>query len=106
VIAIGFKGMQLEQQAERIGRVVAGLRVNFDRFKRDVELISTHLERARTKLDETQRDIRRLDDTVSTLELGERTDTEQTDAETRGRGDTGNGIRAEGEIERLGDPEN
>lgn len=49
VIALGLRGMQIEQRAEEVMAYVADLGRDFDRFTEDFELVGKHLSNAQTK---------------------------------------------------------
>jgi DNA recombination protein RmuC len=49
VIALGLRGMQIEQHAHEVMGYVAELSRDFDRFSDDFEKIGTHLEHAQSK---------------------------------------------------------
>jgi DNA recombination protein RmuC len=49
VIALGLRGMQIEQRAEEVMAYVADLGRDFDRFVEDFELVGKHLGNAQTK---------------------------------------------------------
>ena len=71
IIAIGFRRMRLEQEAERIEGILLALKRNFDAFKDHFRLIGRHLDNARTQFDSASRDVGRFDDTLSGLSLGQ-----------------------------------
>lgn len=52
VVALGLKGLQVEQNAQRMLESLTRLRRDFDRFADDYRLVGTHLGRARAKFDE------------------------------------------------------
>jgi DNA recombination protein RmuC len=49
VIALGLRGMQIEEHAQEVMGYVAELGSDFARFKEDFELVGTHLGRAQSK---------------------------------------------------------
>lgn len=65
VIALGLRGLQIEQHALEVMAYCAGLRTDFDRFRGDFDVLGTHLRNARTKFDEADS---RLDKFDSRLE--------------------------------------
>ena len=52
VVALGLKGLQVEQNAQRMLESLTRLRRDFDRFADDYRLVGTHLGRARAKFDD------------------------------------------------------
>ncbi|MDX6517037.1 MAG: recombination protein RmuC [Gaiellaceae bacterium] len=61
VIALGLKGMQIEQRAHEVMAYCAQLRNDFGRFRQDFELVGTHLGRAQSKYGEAERRLDRFD---------------------------------------------
>ena len=61
VIALGLKGLQIEQHAHEVMAYVAQLQKDFGRFKEDFDLVGTHLGRAQTKFGEAERRLDRLE---------------------------------------------
>ena len=70
IIAIGFRRMRIEKEAERIEEILLGLKRNFDAFKDHFRLIGKHLDYARNQFESATRDVGRFDDTLSGLSLG------------------------------------
>src|SRR5215216_5973988 len=75
VIALGLKGMQIEQRAHEVMAYVAQLGNDFDRFKTDFELVGTHLGRAQSKFSEAEK---RLDRFETKLERATEDDAVET----------------------------
>jgi DNA recombination protein RmuC len=61
VIALGLKGMQIEQRAQDVIAYVAQLQGDFDRFRTEFELVGTHLGRAQSKFGEAEKRLDRFD---------------------------------------------
>jgi DNA recombination protein RmuC len=61
VIALGLKGLQIEQHAQEVMAYVAELGRDFDRFKVDFELVGKHLGNAHTKFVEAEKRLDRFD---------------------------------------------
>ena len=61
VIALGLKGLQIEQHAQEVMAYVADLHRDFDRFKIDFELVGKHLGNAHTKYVEAEKRLDRFD---------------------------------------------
>ena len=66
VIVFGLKGLEIEKSARSIFQTLARLRGDLDRFKKDFQVLGTHLGNARTKFDEAEK---RLDKFSDKLEL-------------------------------------
>jgi DNA recombination protein RmuC len=65
VIALGLKGLQIEQHAHEVMAYVAQLGKDFDRFKADFDVVGKHIGNAQSKYSEAER---RLDRFESKLE--------------------------------------
>jgi DNA recombination protein RmuC len=61
VIALGLRGLQIEQHAQEVMAYCAQLQNDFGRFKEDFDLVGTHLGRAKTKFDEAERRLDRFE---------------------------------------------
>ncbi|MEW6410100.1 MAG: DNA recombination protein RmuC [Nitrospirota bacterium] len=62
VIAIGLKGMRIQQSTKEVIALLQRLRGDFDRFYEDFEVMGRHLNNARTKYDEATRRLERFGD--------------------------------------------
>ena len=78
VIALGLKGLQIEQHAQEVMAYVADLQRDFDRFKGDFELVGKHLGNAHTKYVEAEK---RLDRFEGKLERASEQDTVELEGE-------------------------
>src|ERR671935_1325110 len=65
VIALGLKGLQIEQHAYEVMAYCAALQKDFGRFKEDFDLVGTHLGRAQSKFAEADRRLDRFDAKLS-----------------------------------------
>jgi len=61
-IALGLKGLQVEEQAQEIMRYLSRLQGDFGRFAADYRTLGGHLERARNKYEEAERRLARFGD--------------------------------------------
>jgi len=68
-IAIGLRGMKIEQEARRIEQALLSLKKDFDTFKDRFRLIGRHLDNARSQFSSADADIQRLDNKFSNLSL-------------------------------------
>jgi DNA recombination protein RmuC len=78
VIALGLKGLQIEQHAYEVMAYCAALQKDFGRFKEDFDLVGTHLGRAQSKFAEADRRLDRFDAKLS----------EAADRQVEGGGET------------------
>jgi len=61
-VSYGLKGMQIEQQAEKIRQELVTIQKKFYDFSKSYELIGTHLARAQKSYDDTSKQVERLQD--------------------------------------------
>jgi DNA recombination protein RmuC len=61
VIAMGLKGMQIEQTAQEVMAYCAALQKEFGKFREDFELVGTHLSRAQSKYAEADKRLDRFE---------------------------------------------
>ena len=72
VIALGLKGMQIEQRAHEVMAYVSQLQGDFDRFRDDFAVVGKHIGNAQSKFAEAEKRLDRLD-----TKLERATETEQ-----------------------------
>ena len=73
VIALGLKGMQIEQRAHEVMGYVAQLQGDFDRFRDDFQVVGKHIGNAQSKFAEAEKRLDRFD---AKLERAVETETE------------------------------
>jgi DNA recombination protein RmuC len=73
VIALGLKGMQIEQRAHEVMAYVAQLQGDFDRFRDDFQVVGKHIGNAQSKFAEAEKRLDRFD---SKLERAAETEAE------------------------------
>jgi DNA recombination protein RmuC len=61
VVALGLKGLQIEQHAHEVMAYVAQLQRDFGRFKEDFDLVGTHLGRASSKFGDAEKRLGRFE---------------------------------------------
>jgi DNA recombination protein RmuC len=61
VIAMGLKGLQIEQTAHEVMAYCAALQKDFGKFRADFELVGTHLSRAQSKYAEADKRLDRFE---------------------------------------------
>ncbi|MFQ6109791.1 MAG: DNA recombination protein RmuC [Candidatus Aminicenantales bacterium] len=62
VIVLGLKGLQIEKSALSIFQGLARLRGDLERFKRDFQVLGSHLGNAKSKFDEAEKRLERFSD--------------------------------------------
>src|SRR5918992_772624 len=73
VIALGLKGLQIEQHAHEVMAYVAQLQGDFDRFRDDFQVVGKHIGNAQSKFAEAEKRLDRFD---TKLERAVETETE------------------------------
>jgi DNA recombination protein RmuC len=73
VIALGLKGMQIEQRAHEVMAYVSQLQGDFDRFRDDFQVVGKHIGNAQSKFAEAEKRLDRFD---TKLERAAETDAE------------------------------
>ncbi|MCX5885561.1 MAG: DNA recombination protein RmuC [Proteobacteria bacterium] len=68
-VAIGLRGMKIEQEARRIEQLLLSLKKDFDTFKDRFRLIGRHLDNAKSQFTTADADVQRLDNRLSSLSL-------------------------------------
>jgi DNA recombination protein RmuC len=77
VIALGLKGMQIEQRAHEVMAYVSQLQGDFDRFRDDFAVVGKHIGNAQSKFAEAEKRLDRFD-----TKLERATETEQVEVGT------------------------
>ena len=77
VIALGLKGMQIEQRAHEVMAYVAQLQGDFDRFRDDFQVVGKHIGNAQSKFAEAEKRLDRFD-----TKLERAAETEQVEVAT------------------------
>jgi DNA recombination protein RmuC len=77
VIALGLKGMQIEQRAHEVMAYVAQLQGDFDRFRDDFQVVGKHIGNAQSKFAEAEKRLDRFD-----TKLERAAETEQAEVAT------------------------
>lgn len=67
VIILGLKGLKIEKSAQDILNHLGRLQVDFDKFKRDYEVLGSHLSDARGSFERAQKRLDRFDDKLASL---------------------------------------
>ena len=67
-ILLGLRGLEISEQAKEILSHLGRLKVDFDRFIKDFEVVGSHLNNARTKYDDAAKKLERFHDKLASLE--------------------------------------
>lgn len=68
VIVLGLKGMQIEKSARDIFRSLSRLEGDLGRFRNDFQVLGSHLVNARTKYDEAEKRLDKIDDKLELMQ--------------------------------------
>ena len=69
VIAYGLKGMQIEEKAKEIMQHLTRLQVDEDKFRKEFDVLGSHLNNAKNKYEEADRRLNRFEDKL--ISVGE-----------------------------------
>jgi DNA recombination protein RmuC len=67
VIALGLRGFQIEENARRIMEDLGRMRGDMERFADEFDLVGRHLSNAKTKHDDADRRLQRVQDKLATI---------------------------------------
>jgi len=70
VLAIGFRGMMLQEAAKRIQEVLLKMKRDFDVFKESFRLVGTHIQRAQERFTDANLAVQGFSATLDRLQLG------------------------------------
>jgi DNA recombination protein RmuC len=67
-LAIGFRNLKIQEEAERLQNVILQLAKNFGEFKRHYQVLGKHLRNAQNQYQESERDVDKFSVVISNLE--------------------------------------
>jgi DNA recombination protein RmuC len=70
VLAVGFRGMKIQDEARRVQEILADLGTRFGKFQDHFNMIGKHLENAKNQFDRALRDVERFDATLQGVKIG------------------------------------
>ena len=70
VLAVGFRGMKIQDEARRVQEILAELGTRFERFQDHFTMIGKHLDNAKSQFDRALRDVERFDATLQGVKIG------------------------------------
>ena len=70
VLAVGFRGMKIQDEARRVQELLADLGSRFEKFQNHFTMLGKHLENAKGQFDRAMRDAERLDATLQGIKIG------------------------------------
>lgn len=80
-LAVGFRGMKIQEEAKRVQELLAQLGTRFDKFQDHFNMVGKHLDNAKTQFERAMRDVERFDATLQGAKLGRLEATQQPFAE-------------------------
>jgi len=70
VLAVGFRGMKIQDEARRVQEILADLGTRFGKFQDHFNMIGKHLENAKSQFDRAMRDVERFEATLEGVKIG------------------------------------
>ena len=67
-LAVGFRGMKIQEEAKRVQEMLAQLGTRFDKFQDHFNMVGKHLDNAKTQFERAMRDVERFDATLQGVE--------------------------------------
>jgi DNA recombination protein RmuC len=80
-LAVGFRGMKIQEEAKRVQEMLAALTTRFDKFQDHFTMVGKHLDNAKTQFERAMRDVERFDATLQGAKIGRLEETQPTLAE-------------------------
>ena len=70
VLAVGFRGMKIQDEARRVQEILADLGTRFGKFQDHFNMLGKHLENAKSQFDRALRDVERFEATLEGVKIG------------------------------------
>jgi len=70
VLAVGFRGMRIQDEARRVQHILADLGTRFGKFQDHFQMVGKHLDNAKTQFDRALRDVQRFEATLDGIKIG------------------------------------
>jgi DNA recombination protein RmuC len=70
VLAVGFRGMKIQDEARRVQEILADLGTRFGKFQDHFNMIGKHLENAKMQFDRALHDVERFEATLEGVKIG------------------------------------
>ncbi len=71
-LAVGFRGMAVEKEAQEIIKTILELQANFRKFQEGFDVLGRHIANAHAKFDEAGQQAARISGTLDNLKLGQK----------------------------------
>ncbi len=69
-LAVGFRGMRIQEEAKRVQEMLAQLATRFDKFQDHFNMVGKHLDNAKSQFERAMRDVERFDATLQGVKIG------------------------------------
>ena len=69
-LAVGFRGMRIQEEAKRVQEMLAQLTTRFDKFQDHFNMVGKHLDNAKSQFERAMRDVERFDATLQGVKIG------------------------------------
>jgi DNA recombination protein RmuC len=69
-LAVGFRGMRIQEEARRVQEMLAQLSTRFDKFQDHFNMVGKHLDNAKSQFERAMRDVERFDATLQGVKIG------------------------------------
>jgi DNA recombination protein RmuC len=80
-LAVGFRGMKIQEEAKRVQEILAQLGTRFDKFQDHFNMVGKHLDNAKSQFERASRDVERFDATLQGVKIGRLEETQPPLAE-------------------------
>jgi DNA recombination protein RmuC len=80
-LAVGFRGMRIQEEAKRVQHMLAQLSTRFDKFQDHFNMVGKHLDNAKSQFERAMRDVERFDATLQGVKVGRLEETQPQFAE-------------------------
>jgi DNA recombination protein RmuC len=70
VLAVGFRGMRIHEEARRVQEILSELGTRFGKFQDHFTMLGKHLDNAKSQFDRALRDVERFGSTLEGMKIG------------------------------------
>jgi DNA recombination protein RmuC len=69
-LAVGFRGLKIQEEAKRVQEILADLTTRFGKFQEHFDMVGRHLDNAKSQFERASRDVQRFDATLQGVKIG------------------------------------
>jgi DNA recombination protein RmuC len=80
-LAVGFRGLKIQEEAKRVQAILAELTTRFDKFQDHFNMVGKHLDNAKSQFERASRDVELFDATLQVIKVGRLEETQPPLAE-------------------------